>query len=392
MLAGMGAGPYARLSAFYFFFFGSLGIVLPYWALYLQDRGFGPEQIGALVATHMVTKVVAPYLWGWVADRRGHRLGIIRLGALISALSFTGVFWPGGFWWMLWVSVSFSFFWNAILPQFEALTLTRLGSHIHHYASVRVWGSIGFIVTAVLLGWFFESRGISLVPLAIFVSFAGICLTTLLVQEPGADVGVRTGAPAPVGGVLRQPAVLALFAACFLNQASHGPYYGFFSIYMGEVGYGGEVIGMLWGVGVTAEVVLLLLMQRLLPALGAHMLLTAAFALTTLRWLLTAWYPDQLPVLLFAQTLHAFSFGVYHAAAIHLIHGWFRGSLMGRGQALYSGLSFGAGGALGTLVSGYLWEDVGAVWTFGAAALASLLAMLLAWRFVREAPEGGTVH
>jgi PPP family 3-phenylpropionic acid transporter len=87
-----------------------------------------------------------------------------------------------------------------------------------------------------------------------------------------------------------------------------------------------------------------------------------------------------------AQTLHAASFGVYHAVAIHLVHRLFRGPHQGRGQALYSSLSFGAGGAVGSFVAGYLWEGVGAEWMYVAAAATAALAGAVAWRGIRDAP------
>ena len=112
------------------------------------------------------------------------------------------------------------------------------------------------------------------------------------------------------------------------------------------------------------------------------MLLTA-LALAALRWVLIGHFARELPVLLFAQTLHAFSFGVFHAVAIHLIHQFFPGSLQGRGQALYSSLTFGAGNALGSLAAGYLWQGVGPVAMYDLATVLGVLGWLVAWRGLR---------
>ena len=131
--------------------------------------------------------------------------------------------------------------------------------------------------------------------------------------------------------------------------------------------------------GVIAEIGVFLMMHRWLPRFGARRLLIASLALTTLRWLLIAGFGDHLPTILGAQLLHAASFGVHHAVAIHLIHQFFVGRNQGRGQALYSSLSFGAGGAVGSLVAGYLWSGVGAEWTYVAAAAVSGMAWAVAW-------------
>jgi PPP family 3-phenylpropionic acid transporter len=154
---------------------------------------------------------------------------------------------------------------------------------------------------------------------------------------------------------------------------------------MADNAYSESAIGQLWALGVVAEIGVFLRMHVWLPRYGARFLLLAAALLTALRWLLIAWFVDDVRVMIFAQTLHAASFGVYHAVAIHLFHQLFRGRLQGRGQALYSSISFGAGGAAGSVMAGYLWEGIGAQWMYIAAALTAAMAALIAWRGVREA-------
>jgi PPP family 3-phenylpropionic acid transporter len=104
---------------------------------------------------------------------------------------------------------------------------------------------------------------------------------------------------------LRRPAVIVFFVACFLSQAAHAPYYGFFSLYLETFGYSREFIGLMWGLGVAVEVGMFVFMHRLLPRFGPRRLLLAALAIAALRWQLIAHLAADLPVLLFAQTLHA---------------------------------------------------------------------------------------
>jgi PPP family 3-phenylpropionic acid transporter len=178
--------------------------------------------------------------------------------------------------------------------------------------------------------------------------------------------------------------VLSLLLVCFLIQASHGPYYTFYTIYMATHGYSESLIGQLWALGVIAEIGVFLRMHHWLPRYGARRLLIVATALTTLRWLLVAWFVDSLWIMMIAQSLHAASFGLYHAVSIHLIHRLFRGRHQGRGQALYSSLSFGAGGAVGSFAAGYLWEGIGAEWMYMAAAFTALVSCWVAWRGVQD--------
>lgn len=373
------ATPYWRLSAFYFVYFTVTGAFVPYWSLYLQHFGYAPVAIGVLVAVPMATKIVAPFLWGWLADHSGRRMRVIRLGALLAALSFSGVFLGHGEWWLALTVGAFSFFWNAALPQFEAATLGHLGVADHHYSRIRLWGSIGFVVSVVLLGAAFGQVSVTWLVPVIAVQLAALWLTSLTVPAPP-DVVHRDGADHRLGSVLRRPEVLALFATCLLIQASHGPYYTFFTLYLREHGYSSALTGQLWALGVLAEIVVFLFMPRLLPRFGARRLLIFALFATAFRWLLIAALVDSLPALIFGQTLHAASYGIYHAAAIHLIYRYFPGRLQGRGQALYSSVSFGLGGALGALASGYVWSGVSPAATFvmgaGLAAGGGIVAYL----------------
>jgi len=370
--------PYWRLSNFYFFFFASLGVLIPYWSLYLKSLGFGPAAIGELMALIMATKVVAPNIWGWLADHTGRRLEITRLATLLALLAFVAVFQGQGFWWLVVVMSVFSFFWNAALPQFEAITMNMLGDQVHRYSTVRLWGSVGFILAVVAVGALLDSFGTGMVPWVILSLLAGLALSTWLVPQNHESAAGQHGGS--LWQVLGRPQVIVVLLVCFLLQASHGPYYTFYSIYLEDNDYSRALIGLLWALGVVAEIAIFLLMHRLLPRYGTRALLMLSLGLTTLRWVLIAWFVDQLPVLLFAQLLHAASFGIYHAVAIHLIHHIFTGRLQGRGQALYSSLSFGAGGAVGSLLSGYLWSGVGATATFMAAAVMSTMAFILIWR------------
>ncbi|HFD78799.1 MAG TPA: MFS transporter [Gammaproteobacteria bacterium] len=377
---------YWRLSGFYFFYFAALGALIPYWGLYLRSLGFGGVAIGELVAIIMATKIVAPNVWGWIADRSGRRMRLVRLACLLATLSFAGVFLGQGYWLLALVTALFSFFWNAALPQFEATTLNHLGSEVQRYSSIRLWGSIGFIVAVTGLGEVFDRLGTALLPQVLLLLFAGIWFASLAVPESSAPR--RAHDHEPLRRVLRRPAVVSLLLVCFLIQASHGPYYTFYSLYLSAHDYSESAIGQLWALGVVAEIGVFLKMHRWLPRHGARRLLLVATGLTTVRWVLIALFVEQLWILVLAQALHAASFGVYHAVAIHLVHRLFTGRHQGRGQALYSSLSFGAGGAVGSLGAGYLWDGPGASVMYLVAAAVAAVAGIIAWLGIRE--EGGS--
>ncbi len=371
--------PYWRLSGFYFFYFASLGALIPYWSLYLKSLDYSAQSIGILMAIIPATKIFAPYLWGWLADHTRHPITIIRLANLLAVVAFAGVFVDTGFIWLSLVLLAFSFFWNSSLPLFEAMTLNHLGDDEHRYSIVRLWGSLGFIMMVVLLGEYFDMTSIDRAPLVIVVLLAGILLVSLIVPE---RLSKHHEGQVPIIHVIREPVVLAFLLVCFLMLMSHGPYYTFYSIYLENHGYSRGMIGLLWAIGVMAEVIVFLMMHRLLQTIGARQLLLVSFVLTAMRWVLIGFFVNNVSVLFFAQLFHAFSFGVFHAVSISLVHRFFTGRHQGRGQALYASLSFGAGGAAGSLLSGLLWDRIDHAWLFCLAAAVAVIAFIVVWRFI----------
>jgi len=371
--------PYWRLSSFYFFYFAVLGALVPYWGLYLKSLGYSALEIGQLMAIPMATKIIAPNIWGWIGDHYGHRMRIVRIASFASMLIFTTIFWVQGFWMLASAMILFSFFWNASLPQFEVTTLAYLGKQVSRYSRIRLWGSIGFILTVVVLGALIDVYGIYLVPAFIFFIYLSIWLASMMVPEVTTSTGEHHGDS--FIQILRQPAIIAFLAAAFLMQFSHGVYYAFYSIYMEETGYSKAVIGQFWALGVIAEVLVFIFMHHFLHQLGAASVIIISLLLATLRWLMIGWFPESVTVLLIAQTLHAATFGTFHAAAIHMVHKAFPGKHQGKGQALYASISFGLGGALGSLLAGSLWETSGPEITFTISAVTALVAALVVWKW-----------
>ncbi|MFN3750466.1 MAG: MFS transporter [Thiobacillus sp.] len=368
----MNAVPYWRLSGFYFFYFAFVGAISPFWGLYLQSLAFSAVEIGVLMSLLQVMRIFAPNIWGHLADRSGRRTAIVQLAAFGSALAFAGVFFGSGFWWLFAVMATVSFFWSASLPLVEAMTLSHLGDRIDAYGRIRLWGSIGFIVMVVGLGYALDYVPIAWLPWAVLAVMLGIAAFARVIPE--AEILAHGGDHQPLREVVRRPEVAALLAACLLMAVTHGPYYTFYSIYLVDHGYDKSLVGWLWALGVICEIGIFLVVPRIFARVTPRTLILASFALAVLRFLLIAWGVESAWLVWGAQTLHAFTFGTYHAAAVALIHQHFRGRHQARGQALYTSLSYGVGGTIGGLASGFTWETLGPAWTYTLAAASAALA------------------
>ena len=371
--------PYWRLSGFYFFYFAFVGAMAPFWGLYLKSLDFNAFEIGVLMSLFQVMRIFAPYLWGWFADHFGRRVLIVQVAASMSLVSFIGMFFVTSFWWLFLVMSFISIFWSASLPLVEATTLSHLGNNTAKYGRIRLWGSVGFVVSVIGLGYILDFTPIRTLLWAILGIMAGLALLSRHIPE--AVLAPHDTDHLPLWHVLRRPAVLAFFVGGFLMAAAHGPYYTFYSIYLVDHGYSKSSVGLLWSLGVVCEIGIFLWMPRLLRRFSLRQMLLASFAFAVLRFLMIGWGVGWVAVVVFAQLLHAITFGVYHSAAVEMVHRFFRGKHQARGQALYNSFTFGAGGTLGGLYSGMIWDTLGATITFSIAAACAATAWgLTAWK------------
>lgn len=374
--------PALRLSTFYFFYFAFLGAFAPFWGLYLQAEGLTAAQIAVLLALVPVTRMAGPTFWGWIADRQGRRAGVIRVTTLATLASFCGVFADSGFGWLFAVMLVMNLFWSGSLPLVEATTMGHLGDRVSGYGRIRAWGSVGFVAVVVGAGQLLDARGVQALPWLIAVLLALHAFTAF--EVPEAPQHAHSPDHAPVWDILRRPEVLALFAGCFLLAASNGPYHTFYSIWLVEHGYRKGDVGLLWALGVVAEIVVFMAWPRLTARFSMRALLLGAYGVTALRFAAIGWLPTSVAVIVVAQLAHAATFGFFHGAAVALTHRFFRGPHQSKGQALYSGAGFGAGGAAGGLMAGAFWEPAGGAWTFTAGAALAAAAFAVTIRWLRE--------
>ena len=375
--------PYWRLAAVYFFYFAYLGAFAPYFSLYLSSLGIAATGIGVIMALPQLVRIGAPYLWGWLADRGGHRLRVARVCTAIGTAVYCGLFAAQGVETLFAIVLLMSFFLSAALPQVEITTLSHLGERSAGYGRVRVWGSLGFIAAVLAVGYVLDWLPVAVLLWIMLAILLGV--TVLLMLVPEAPHVEHARDQVPIGRVMRDRRVVALIVACALMAVAHGPYYTFYSLYLVDHGYSKGAVGWLWSVGVICEIAIFFWMAHLFRAFTLRAVLIASFALAAMRFAIIAWCADYLWLLLVAQTLHAATFGSFHAAALGLVHRFFSGHHQARGQAIYTSLTFGLGGTLGGLYAGYAWQNFGAGVTFTGAALCALAGMLILCYGLRDA-------
>ncbi len=259
-----------------------------------------------------------------------------------------------------------------------------LGSQSRYYSLVRLWGSIGFILTVIVLGWLFDVFSIAILPWVLFLLLLTVLVACFTV--PNIENNQPHDEHLPLKSILTDRNIIAFFIAIFLLQISHGAYYGFYSLFMEMHGYSKKTIGLLWAVGVTAEIILFFRCHDLLQRFSLRRCFLVSACAAVVRWILIGFFPENWVVAILVQALHAMTFGLVHAVSIEAIRRYFGRRHQGQGQAFYSAFGMGAGTALGTFCAGLFWgQSPVAIFIFAAAM--SFLSWLIAYVAWKKVPD-----
>ncbi|MBI9075781.1 MAG: MFS transporter [Desulfatibacillum sp.] len=360
------------LSLHYFLYFGVFGIVLPYFNLYLDHMGFDGIQIGIIAGIRSAAIVFMPLLWGVLADRTHKRKSIFVLCNICSTALFALYFLSTDFLPILGITILYSLFYAPIISFVEAFSMEILGSNRNQYGHVRAWGTMAFVATALIMGKVVEAWG---VPIILALILCGSAIQAL----------VSTRMPAPNPSLPDKESAakyfftkkVILFQLCaFLMLASHGTYYGFFSIYLEKAGYSSTFIGFAWALASAAELGVMLNSGRILGRFHPRRILFFSLCVAALRWGLMAWTLS--PIALCAvQILHAATYGSFHIASIVYMEQLIPPRARTAGQAVNNSMTYGLGMMVGLFLSGYLFERLGGGMAFAASGAMAVLGAIL---------------
>ena len=378
-----------RLSRFYFFYYFFVGSFVPYWGIYLQSENFSPSSIGILLSLFQISRIVAPNFWGWLADHSGHRVKWIKLTSFLGLIGFIGVFWAKGFFWIFLVMSALSLFTSSTLPLAESLTLAHLATTDGHYSRIRLWGSIGFIVATLFLGYLIDLQGINILLWVLLITQAIIFFLSNTIPE-AKEIHHKKN-DLSIWKIIKTPSLVALLIGCTLMVSAHGVLYNFYSIYLKEHGYSSATIGWLWAVGVICEIFIFMLMPKILRRYSLKTILLISLFLGVIRFILIGASPDHFYLLLIAQMFHAATFGSFHAASIEVIAYFFKGRNQSRGQAIYNSVAYGIGGTIGGLGGGYLIQYLGGQLGFMIAAISPLIGFIVIWYGLKLEIKGNKI-
>jgi len=389
MTTAVALRPFAHAWFCYFAAIGAFSLYAPLW---FRDQGLSALAIGSIASLQSWTRVFAPYGWAWMADHTNQRRALLRLAGVLCvvfalALALAGRYGVAA----VTFCVVLLFIANgAVMPLTEASLAHQLnlasgdGGAGGRYGRTRVWGSVGFMASVVLIGMLLHAIGVLAWPwleVALWLLLAYALWRLPLMSDPLHHDAAPKGALA----VLRQPEVAWFFAGVFLTVLAHVSLYAFFSLFAVSFGMSETAIGLLWSVGVVVEIVFFWTQGHWFERMSMHNWLLLAAVVSALRFGAMAAFGSFIVVLVLTQMTHAVTFAAQHAACITLVARYFPGQLRGRGQALYTTLGYGLSGVVGGVAGGGLIERWGYPAVFWASSGAALLAALCLLRSRRHA-------
>ena len=368
-----------RLSMFYIAYFAMVGITLPFFPVWLVSKGLTPENIGIIIGFSTFIRVFFDPIIAHLADRQGIRQPIIVLLSSFALIFFSFYFISDTFWAIFLVTIIFSSCWGGTQPLAESLTIVSAKIADFQYGRIRLWGSITFILAAVIMGKMLINNSPNIILLMIFGT---VCfLLTVSIFLPKLNSPKSRDRKFPIILLIRDKYFILVVLAAALIQSSHAVYYGFGTIHWQKAGIPESTIGLLWGEGVAAEIILFIFGGVLLRYISAIQLIILGGVFGVIRWIGTG-IEVELINLLFLQILHGFTFGATHLGVIHFIGESVSEDISATAMSVYAsvmGLTMG----LMVIISGHLYAALAGYAYFVVALMSAMGCILCFYSLMR---------
>ena len=362
-------------SVFYFLYFAAFGIYVPYWTLYLHHLKLSPVQIATVYAVPSIARIFLPILYGYLADRWRARRSFLIVAAAGQIVPMVLLIQFHSYSWILFCISIFSIFNAVILPFTEATVQEEQEKGRLDYGRTRLWGTFSFILLAISFGKLLDHVEDTWILYGFSFFLVFLSAISFSFPQGHAEFAYKSE---QTREVMLQRNTWIFFLCSFLMYLSHGSFYGFYSIYLSQLGVKESAIGLHWAVAAGSEVSIFFFAAWILRSLRKEFLFSLCLLFAALRWFLvysvtsTGW-------LLAVQCLHAFTFGAFHITSMKFVHILFPTGSRSLGQSIYSSSTSGYGSVIGVMLSGVLWGAHGArafLFSSGIAFLAFALSLM----------------
>jgi len=332
------------LSTFYFFYFAIVGVYVIFLPKVLAMSGYSATDIGIIFAIGPLVRFLLPFafLKGLKINLQSFNIALVIL--LFSATNF--YFSLDSFYKLFLSNIGLGIGLSLILPYIEVISLSTIGKE--RYGKIRLFGSVGFVLVALVLVKFLSSPII-----ALNYMLGATVLTSIVAFVIARNTYAKSEKKEEQENDINLLSDWKLWLGLTLMQVSFGAFYNFFTIYETDHGISMDMTIYLWSFGVLAEIFMLFFQGKLLQK-NLILILQITTFMSAIRWFLLFAFPQNLSILFFSQSLHALSFALFHSAAISYLYHLYKHRALA--QQFFSGITYGLGGFTGALVAGYIYQ------------------------------------
>lgn len=379
---------FSHAKMMFFLYFGAFGVIIPFSGLYFDIKGFSSDWIGIALGSSIIARMIGPVVFYYLRTVLSLK-SIAQISSLAAAIASSLLYFSENIYHMVFVLFFINLWWMALLPNIEVVTLGSFKDDMNSYGLIRMFGSVGFIFLSLLAGWLMIEWSEH-----IFSLLLSLCFFCIFILVSTCRFGLPSEARAtpdksPVAD--KQGGYYLVYAVFFLIEMSHGPYYGFFSVYLHDSGYSSMQISFLIIFAVLVEVFAFNKLSFVFQKYSAAAILLLCLPLIALRWFLIDTFVDSFYILLGAQLLHAISFALPHIAAMKMLSVDSDETSLAKRQTIYTITTLGAGAALGAFLAGILWNsDLPGQTSFISVGIAPLLLAVPVALLMLKPSKAGT--
>lgn len=340
------------------------GAYTPFFGAWLAWKGLGAVEIGALLSGAMLMRVVVAPVTGMIADARNDRRSMMLFLCAVMIAGYGALIFVTTPVLIFAAAIAANVASGAVTPLLESASVRLADRYKFDYGHVRLWASSLFVAGNILSGFAKRIFGLvmlaPLLTLSVALNFAALAmLPRPRSDRPKGDFPLRLRATlGETRELLRSRVFLIFLAAASLDQGSHAFYYAYGGLHWTRLGFSGPLIGIIWPLGVFAEILLMSFSLRVFRAIGATRLLVLGGMGCVLRWTILAFDPP-LALVIVAQVLHGATFALAHLGAMYFILKAVPPRLTATAQSLYAVCSSGIVMGLATFASGPLYAAFG---------------------------------
>ncbi|MGM0876376.1 MAG: MFS transporter [Bacillota bacterium] len=365
--------PLFPLRLFMFFISAISSIVVSFFPIYFQDKGFTSSQIGWFLAIGPFVGLIAQPVWGYTSDKY-KTVKKVLFSCLVGLVA--SVFWLfqiDSFLWVLIAGSVFFFFFSPIIPLADNLGKRQSQLHSVTFGSIRMWGSIGFALFSLISGFLLSTFGIGFLVIPMTVLTILTCFLSLLLSD--AKAGNKKVNYKNIGLLFKDPTLLAFFFLISLVMLTHRTSDSYISLYLFELGGNEMLVGWIWFIGVSSEALLFFLSSKWFRSSSPIIYLIIAAFLYVIRWILTAFVQDP-TMLLCIQVLHGICFSIAFLGALEYLYKVIPEEMQATGHMVFVGISFGLTGIIGSSIGGIIFENFGGTTLYLLLAVTAFTGML----------------